>query len=56
MTDRITFREKTGDNMRGWKKGRFYRVFAVEAGVTKQIDTASSLAAAKAIAERFING
>lgn len=46
----------TGDNLRGWRKGRFYRVFAVDAGVAKQIDTASSLAAAKAIAEKFING
>lgn len=46
----------TGDNMRGWRKGRFYRVIANEAGVARQIDTASSLAAAKAIAEKFVNG
>ena len=44
----------TGDNMRGWKKGRFYRIFAIEHGVAKQVDTASSLASAKEIAERFI--
>jgi hypothetical protein len=44
----------TGDNLRGWSKGRFYRVIANEAGVAKQIDTASSLAAAKAIAEKFL--
>jgi len=46
----------TGDNIRGWSKGRFYRVFAIDGGTAKQIDTASSLAAAKAIAERFIDG
>lgn len=45
----------TGDNLRGWRKGRFYRVFATEAGVSKQIDTASSLTAAKAIAEKFLS-
>lgn len=45
----------TGDNLRGWRKGRFYRILATGADGVKEIGYASSLATAKAIAEKFLS-
>jgi hypothetical protein len=45
----------TGDNLRGWRKGRFYRVVAINVDGVKEIGHASSLATAKAVAEKFLS-
>jgi hypothetical protein len=47
-----------GDNLRGWRKTRFYRVFVVNGdGTVSQLpSTFQAVARAKAYAERFLNG
>lgn len=47
-----------GDNLRGWRKTRFYRVIAIDQNGTATTlkTTISTAALAKAYAERFLNG
>lgn len=47
-----------GDNLRGWRKARFYRVVAIDQGgkASQLSSTFCTVAEAKAYAERFLNG
>jgi len=46
-----------GDNVRGWRKTRFYGVIVIgEDGTTKSIRSCRSIKAAKVCAEKLLSG